>query len=163
MPISPEAVFDNCHEVYQGIRADLDGIAIIDPTKVPGDTLWRPNRGPRAEEYVADFALACVYGLREVRDGRRLLLLCRLYYIGLTPYQEARKTLGIREDVWSDWTEQIRCEVGKELLRRGLFPVKSYFGERSRQRAKAKLPVKPLSKFEQKYGPARHAQHKTLQ
>ena len=137
MSITPQTAFDCAWEVYQSIRADLDGIAILDPTKPASDHVWRPDSGPRAAEYVADFALACQRALIEARDGRRLFLLCRVYYLGLTPYEEARRLIGIREDVWIDWTETIRELAGREMMTRGLFPVRNYFGEKTRPRRKS--------------------------
>jgi len=134
--ITPQTAFDCAWEVYQSIRADLDGIPILDPSKVPSEHMWRPDSGPRAAEYVADFALACQRALIEARDGRRLFLLCRVYYLGLTPYEEARRLIGIREDVWIDWTEEIRALAGREMMTRGLFPIRAYFGEKTRPRRK---------------------------
>jgi len=134
--ITPQTAFDVCHEVYQSIRADLDGIAILDPTKPASDHTWHPDGGPRAVEFVSDFSIACQRALNEARDGRRLWLLCRVFYLGLTPYEEARRLIGIREDVFVDWSESIRELAGKEIMKRGIFPVRSYFGERSRPRRK---------------------------
>lgn len=143
MSITPCLAFDCCWEVYAAIRGDSEGIAIIDPTKPPAEHVWRPDAGPRASEYLADFALACVRGLEGPEQASRLVL-CRLYYLGLAPYERARRFLGLREDVWVKWTEEIRERVGKQLLARGLFPIRGYFGERTRARKHAK-PHPPSS------------------
>ena len=133
MSIKPELAFDVCHDVYKAVRGDLEGIAILDPTKPPSEHVWRPDSGPRASEYVADFAICCQRGLEGPEWASRLVL-CRLYYLGLAPYENARHFLGLREDVWVHWTEQIRERVGKQVIGRGLFPVRQYFGERFRPR-----------------------------
>jgi hypothetical protein len=143
MTITPLLAFDVCWDIYAAIRADLEGIPLIDPTKVPSDHLWRANRGPRAAEYVADFSLACQRAL-DGPDWASRKVLCSLYYLGLTPYENARHFLGLREDVWVKWTEEIRERVGKQLMHRGMFPVRSYFGERTRPRRHAK-PEAPKS------------------
>ena len=157
MSVTPSLAFDLCWDVYQSVRADMDGIPLIDPTKVPSQHLWHPDSGPRASEFVADFALACQRALIEARDGRRLFLLCRVYYLGLTPYEEARRLIGIREDVFVDWSETIRGLAGRELMTRGLFPVRNYFAERSRpRRATGKQKAfAPDSIFTKRYGPSR--------
>jgi hypothetical protein len=131
--ITPSLAFDVAWEVYQAIRGDQNGMAIMDPTKVPSDGAWRPDAGPRASEYIADFSLCCVRALEGPEWASRFIL-CRLYYLGLAPYENARHFLGLREDIWVNWTEQIRERVGKEVLHRGLFPVRQYFGERSKRR-----------------------------
>lgn len=135
MSLSPKLAFDVCWEVYQAIRGDLDGIALIDPSKVPSDHMWRPQGGPRGEEYVADFALAGRKALSRPEDASRLILF-NLFYLGLTPYEHARPFLGLREDVWADKTEAIREAVGREIIRRQMFPPRAYFGERTRPRRK---------------------------
>ena len=55
------------------------------------------------------------------------MVLFRLYYLGLAPYENARHFLGLSEPSWVQWTEQIRNRYGKELLRRGMFPTRKYF------------------------------------
>lgn len=95
--------------------------------------MWRPQGGPRGEEYVADFALAGRKALSRPEDASRLILF-NLFYLGLTPYEQARNFLGLREDVWADKTEAIREAVGREIIRRQMFPPRAYFGERTKPR-----------------------------
>jgi hypothetical protein len=57
------------------------------------------------------------------------MLLFRLYYLGLAPYENARYFLGLIERNWVNWTEEVRLRCGKELLRRGMFPPRKYFRE----------------------------------
>ena len=59
MSISSRLVFDVCHEVYQAVVADAEGIPLIDPTKIPSDHLWRSHKAPTGQEYAADFTIAC--------------------------------------------------------------------------------------------------------
>jgi hypothetical protein len=55
------------------------------------------------------------------------LILFRMYYLGGAEYHAARRMLGISELTWSDWTDEIRTRVGRELLRSGMFPPGRYF------------------------------------
>ena len=137
MSISSRLVFDVCHEVYQAVVADAEGIPLIDPTKIPSDHLWRSHKAPTGQEYAADFTIACKRALAGPLYASRLIL-CRLYYIDLLPYEQTRNYLGIREDVWTDWTDQIRDRAGKLMLAKGMFPPKAYFGERSGPRKEKK-------------------------
>ena len=88
--------------------------------------LWRPDLKPRLVEYVADFARA---GERALAPSR--LILFRLYYLGGCEYQRARQRMGLSEIGWVNWTEEIRRDVGRELLRTGIFPPSRYFREMS--------------------------------
>lgn len=65
-------------------------------------------------------------GEREPRRASRLILF-RMYYLGGAEYQAARRLLGIGELTWTAWTDEIRTCVGRELLRRGIFPPSRYF------------------------------------
>jgi hypothetical protein len=138
MAISTRLVFDICHEVYTSIHADLEGIPLIDPTKIPSDHLWRSHKAPTGHEYAADFTIACRRALEGPANAPRFIL-CNLYYIDLLPYEQTRRFLGIREDIWTSWTDDIRDKVGRVLLSKGMFPPKKYFGERTRPR-KANAP-----------------------
>jgi hypothetical protein len=40
---------------------------------------------------------------------------------------KARHFLGLSEHSWVNWSEEVRRRVGKELLRRGMFPPRKYF------------------------------------
>jgi hypothetical protein len=57
------------------------------------------------------------------------MVLFRLYYLGLAPYENARHFLGLSERSWVNWTEKVRHRCGKELRRRGMFPPRKYFCE----------------------------------
>ena len=113
-----------------------------------GKFLWRPDLRPRLVEYVADFALAGERALADKRKYRRFtracwgsavyasrnerlrasrLVLFRLYYLGGAEYQAARRLLGLSEFTWSDWSEEIRVRVGRELIRAGMYPPSRYF------------------------------------
>jgi hypothetical protein len=65
------------------------------------------------------------------------LVLFRVYYLGGAEYQAARRWLGLSETSWSLWTDEIRTRVGRELLRRGMFPPSRYFREASLPSGKA--------------------------
>ena len=55
------------------------------------------------------------------------LVMFRLYYLGLAPYETARHFLGLSEHSWVTWSEEVRHRCGKELLRREMFPPRKYF------------------------------------
>jgi hypothetical protein len=130
MSISTRLVFDVCHDVYQSIYADAEGIPLLDPTKIPSDHLWRSHKAPNGREYAADFAIACIRALAGPAHSSRLIL-CKIHYLELLPYEKARRFMGIREDVWVQWTDEIRDRCGEKLLHRGMYPPRKYFGERS--------------------------------
>jgi len=132
MSVKPEFAFDVCWEVYRGAREVLEtkrGVSALD-LQDTGKFLWRPDIRPRLNEYVADFALAGEAALDGPGWASRMILF-RVYYLGLAPYERARPFLGLGEMAWSQWTEQIRHQCGKEILRRGLFPPRKYFNEES--------------------------------
>lgn len=130
MGVKPELAFDVCWEVYRSAREVLEskhGVCALnwaDATKF----LWRPDIRPRLNEYVADFALAGKAALDGPDHASRMVLF-RLYYLGLAPYDKARHFLGLSERSWVTWTEQIRHGCGQELLHRGMFPPRKYFSE----------------------------------
>jgi len=128
MSVKPELAFDVCWEVYRGAREVLEtkrGISALN-WKDTGKFLWRPDYRARLNEWVADFALAGKSAL-EGPDWASRMVLFRLYYLGLAPYETARHFLGLSEPSWVNWTEQIRHRCGKELLGRGMFPPRKYF------------------------------------
>jgi hypothetical protein len=128
MSVKPELAFDVCWEVYRGAREVLEtkrGISALnwqEATKY----LWRPDIRPRLNDFVADFALAGQATLEGPEWASRMVLF-RVYYLGLAPYDNARHFLGIGERTWVNWTDEIRQRGGQELLRRGLFPPRKYF------------------------------------
>jgi hypothetical protein len=130
MPVKPELAFDVCWEVYRCAREVLEskrGMSALNVNET-GKFLWRPDIRPKLGEWVADFALAGHAALEGPEWASRMVLF-RLYYLGLAPYERARHFLGLREDSWVSWTEEIRRRCGKELLRRGMFPPRKYFRE----------------------------------
>jgi len=132
MGVKPEFAFDVCWEVYRGAKEVLDskrGVSALDfndATKF----LWRPDVRPHLNEYVADFALAGQSALAGAGRASRMVLF-RIHYLSLAPYERARQFLGLSEWNWSKWTEEIRQRCGRELLRRGIFPPRKYFKEAS--------------------------------
>jgi hypothetical protein len=132
MGVKPELAFDVCWEVYCSAREVLEakrGISAKDP-KDSVKYLWRPDIRPRIGEWVADFTLAGQKGLEGPHLASRLVLF-RVFYLGMAPYERARHFLGLSEMGWVNWTEEIRNLVGKELLGRGMFPPRRYFRQAS--------------------------------
>jgi hypothetical protein len=139
--------FNICHEIYAAARELVDSRLPTTRLESAGKFLWRPDLRPRMVEYVADFALAGERALAAdcrprrpiqrrassagIAQANRLrasrLVLFRLYFLGGAEYQAARHLLGLSELTWSDWTEEIRGRVGRELMRSGMFPPSRYF------------------------------------
>jgi hypothetical protein len=81
------------------------------------DRLRRTDGRPQAE--------ACA--TKTFRASRMAMF--RVYYLGGAEYQAARRHLGISEFTWSNWADEIRRAVGRELTRAGVFPPSKYFLE----------------------------------
>jgi len=132
MGVKGELAFDVCWDVYRMAREVLEskrGLSALNQ-KDMGKFLWRPDIRPRLTEWVADFTLAGQDGLDGPEWASRMVLF-RLYYLGLAPYERTRHFLGLTEHSWVQWTEAIRQRVGKALLKRGMFPPRRYFREMS--------------------------------
>ena len=128
MGVKPELAFDVCWEVYSGAREVLEakrGLGALDLREAT-KYLWRPDFRARLNEWVADFALAGQAALEAPECASRMVLF-RLYYLGLAPYDRTRHFLGLSEQGWVNWSEDVRRRVGKELLRREMFPPRRYF------------------------------------
>ncbi len=128
MGVKPELAFDVCWEVYRGARDVLEtkrGVSALN-WKDTGKFLWRPDFRPRLTEWVADFALAGQAAL-DGPDWASRMVMFRVYYLGLAPYENARHFLGLSERSWVNWSEEIRRRCGAELLGRGMFPPRKYF------------------------------------
>jgi hypothetical protein len=130
MGVKPELAFDVCWEVYKKCREVLESIHGVGALNLEEVTkyLWRPGIRARIGEFVADFALAGKSAL-EGPDHASRLLLFRLYYLGMMPYERARHFLGVSETNWVQWTEEIRRRCGRELRHRAMFPPRRYFRE----------------------------------
>src|SRR6266478_5724934 len=97
MGVKPELAFDVCWEVYRGARDVLEtkrGVSALN-WKDTGTYLWRPDFRPRLTEWVADFALAGEAAL-DGPDWASRMVMFRVYYLGLAPYENARHFLGLR-------------------------------------------------------------------
>jgi len=129
MGIKPELAFDVCWEVYRGAREILEvkrgSVTAID-WQQDAKYLWRPDLHPKLKDWAADFALAGQAALGEPERASRMVMF-RLYYLGLAEYNRACHFLGLSEQGWVNWSEEIRRHCDKELLRRGMFPPRKYF------------------------------------
>jgi hypothetical protein len=128
MSVKPELAFDVCWEVYRGAREVLEnkrGVSALNWEEA-SKYLWRPDIRPRLNEFVADFALAGQAALEGPERASRMVLF-RVYYLSLAPYEKARHFLGLSERSWVNWSEEVRHRCGQELLRRGMFPPRKYF------------------------------------
>ena len=122
--MKPATAFDICQEVYASAREIMNSRMATIQMAHASKFLWRPDLRPRLVEYVADFARA---GERSLAPSR--LILFRLHYLGGCEYELARQRMGLSEVGWTNWTDEIRRDVGRELLRTGMFPPSRYFGE----------------------------------
>jgi hypothetical protein len=129
-----EFAFDVAIEAYKNCVECCGYIHAMDPTAFK-EHRWKPDRKPRPEDYIADFWLAGHAALEKAGLHSRLVLF-DIFYMGNCPYEKARKWFGLSELGWVRWTEDIRRLVGEELIDRGLFPPKAYFGELARKPGK---------------------------
>jgi hypothetical protein len=130
MSVKAEMAFDVCWEVYCGAREALEakrGVAALNLER-DAKYSWRPDTRPKMKDWVADFALAGQKALEGPEWASRMVMF-RLYYLGLAPYERARHFLGLSERGWINWSEDIRRRCGTEILRREIFPPRKYFGE----------------------------------
>jgi len=141
--MKPVFAFDVCHEIYLAAREALEGDLHATNLGEREKYLWRPDLRPRLAEYVADFALAGQKALDAPALASRLALF-RVFYLGRAELHAARGHLGISELTWEQWSDDVRARVGREILRRKLFPPRNYFrdeafapmGERPERNAK---------------------------
>ncbi|HEY6945218.1 MAG TPA: hypothetical protein VI431_08755 [Candidatus Acidoferrum sp.] len=128
MPVKAELAFDVCWDVYRTAREVLESKRGISAQnwKNSDKYLWRPDIRPRLNEWIADFTLACLAALDGPEWASRMVMF-RLYYLGLAPYDRTRHFLGLSEHNWVNWSEEIRRRCGKELLNRRMFPPRKYF------------------------------------
>lgn len=125
-----QAAFDKCHEVYRAcwdecyVKRHMQAVTMEAFKK----SNWKPDRKPRPEDFLADFAIAGETALAGEGFHSRLILF-RAHYVSLAPWESVRHFLGLSEMGWVRWTEDIRKVVGSELVRRGVYPVKAYFEE----------------------------------
>jgi hypothetical protein len=129
MSSKAEMAFDVCWEIYRGAREVLEskrGVGALNWEK-SAKYLWRPDFRPKLKDWVADFALAGQAALEGPQSASRMVMF-RTYYLGLAPYEQARFFLGLSERGWVNWSEEVRRRCGEELLRRGMFPPREYFG-----------------------------------
>ena len=129
MPVKAEFAFDVCWEVYRSVREVLEtkrGGVTAQNWKDSDKFLWCPDIRPRLSEWIADFTLAGQAALDGPEWASRMVMF-RLYYLGLVPYERARHFLGLSEHSWVNWSEEIRRRCGKELLHRNMFPPRKYF------------------------------------
>lgn len=124
--MNPAFAFDVCHDIYVAAREALDGDLHATALGQREKYLWRPDLRPRLAEYVADFALAGQRALDAPALASRLALF-RVFYLGRAPLHAARGHLGISELTWEQWSDDVRARVGREILRRRLFPPRDYF------------------------------------
>jgi len=120
MSTKPKLAFDVCWEVYRGARERLESKDTATAFQ------FIPEAHPaKLREYVADFAVAGRDALAGPELAARAVLF-RLYYLGLEPYKHAKYFIGLSERGWVNWTDDIRERVGRQLLKRGMFPPRRY-------------------------------------
>ncbi len=142
--MKPAFAFDVCHGLYRAAREVLDGNMHSTDLVEREKYLWRPGLRPRLAEYVADFALAGRGALASPHLASRLVLF-RVFYLGRAELHAARAHLGIGELTWEQWSDEVRARVGRELLRRRIFPPRQYFREASAPPRPARDPRAQVS------------------
>jgi hypothetical protein len=150
MSVKAEMAFDVCWELYRQAREVLKekrGVAELD-LREETKFLWRPDSRPKLKDWVADFALAGQTALERPERASRMVMF-RLYYLGLTPYERARYFGGLSERGWVNWSEEIRRRCGEEIVRRGMFRLGStLMGTRETPNARSQTPLQHKQKNE---------------
>ncbi len=124
--MKPAFAFDVCHDLYRVAREVLDGKLHSTDFVQHDKYLWRPGLRPRLAEYVADFELAGKRALASPHLASRRVLF-KVYFLGRAELHAARAHLGIGELTWEQWSDDVKARVGRELLRRRMFPPRDYF------------------------------------
>jgi hypothetical protein len=128
MGVKAELAFDVCWEVYRNAHNVLEtkrGISALN-LKDTGKFLWRPDYRARLNEWVADFSLAGHAALEGPEWASRLVLF-RLYYLGLAPYERARHFLGLSERGWVKLVGRNSHALRKRVVTPTMFPPRKYF------------------------------------
>jgi hypothetical protein len=100
MSVKPELAFDVCWEVYKNAKEVLEakrGISALKVSDAATKFSWRPDIHPRLNKWMADFALAGKAAL-EGPDRASRMVLFRVYYLGLAPYDKARHFRGLERE-----------------------------------------------------------------
>ena len=97
----------------------------VDLERPSSGYVWRPET-VRASEYVADFESAGARALRRREwKGRRKLFV--IYFLRAVEYKRAMVLVGVSENTFLYWINQVKNAVGRECARVGLFPPQRYF------------------------------------
>lgn len=88
---------------------------------------------PRAEDFVADFSLACFAVAVHLSSIAEQVL--HLRFVRLLPGEKVAVMTGLNGD-GRDVLEEIYVQAGREMVNRGLWPVKKYFGTFARTTAR---------------------------
>ena len=134
--MKPEVAFDICHGVYLAAREALGGDLAASDLELHDKYLWRPDLRPRMAEFSADFSLAGRKALSRAALASRATLF-EVFFLGCADVHAARKHLGIGEITWAQWTQDVKWRVGRELMRRRMYPPRDYFRKMSEPRRAA--------------------------
>jgi hypothetical protein len=124
--VKAREIFDVCLTRYRSLRKGIGRkMPAIDLERPSSGYVWRPE-AVRASEYVADFESAGARALRR-RDwkGRRKLFV--IYFLRAVEYKRAIVLVGVSENTFLYWINQVKNAVGRECARVGLFPPQRYF------------------------------------
>jgi len=148
--VKPREIFDVCLTRYRSLGKGIGRkMPAIDLERPSSGYVWRPETA-RASEYVADFESAGARALRRREwKGRRKLFV--IYFLRAVEYKRAMVLVGVSENTFLYWINQVKNAVGRECARVGLFPPQRYFRVRGMsgdsQRGPKGVPPKssPLS------------------
>ena len=121
--LKPSVVFEICLDRYHLAKT----LALRTPSLEESVRNRRQrHRGQQAWNYVADFELC---GRRRLHGHPGRLELFKLYFCEATPYADSIQILKVKHGTFDYWTQEIKREVGEELMRRGVYPPRRYFRE----------------------------------
>ena len=121
MGVTHAHIFDSCLERYKTCKEIAHNVRI-------GWGMEQSSglaKNDVAQNFTIDFELA---GERALSGQGKKLLIFRAYLCGCVGYNSCVRLLRVRQDVFDQWTDEIRNQAGRELRRRGVWPVGKYFG-----------------------------------
>jgi hypothetical protein len=123
-----ERAFVECWAAYRSSVSSLGYIRTVTPFDRETRPLYSRRGQVRAIDFIIDFeCIGCKSVTRPDWGGRRQLF--ESYVLRCEPYSAVKMTLGITRGTMNRWLGQIRRIVGKEIVKRGLWPVDLYYDQ----------------------------------
>jgi hypothetical protein len=117
-----DAAYRNNARRFGDSTGNVRTLALGSPS---GSYQWRPDRA-RAWEYVADCERIGRQALRRLAWKGRLKVF-EIYFLRDVEYRRAISLVGAAPGTFDNWSSEVKCALGHECSRTGLFPPAQYF------------------------------------